>query len=354
MECHKTSSTRTRSGWSKYRHEVISCKMEIAPSPPLTIWKRRVYPIRSAKHRGERSVNWATLNYTSWERFPKQFNAHRPLQCFARLCSNALVRLWAPLRPPALPHSWTPSASCSLTRLIGLSKPRFAPFENYQCTCLVQCQFGTPWRTRTVVLSSPIDTHAFARICTSQSSHRPQWPSRQRHRKRYLIPKIICRCVARILNNAYRAQQAAAPCAPILVFLTFVAGSCFLAIWTWALGPVRPSRKRRWEDASFKVGAEDWSYVGSSAHDMLVRASPLDQHGLWWDEKCVIATRLHSVLFPGCSSAVALLIYLVCTTGWPLFTAGAATNKTAVSFLFFFPQTDWVKIWRFFAHLVWP
>ena len=45
---------------------------------------------------------------------------------------------------------------------------------------------------------------------------------------------------------------------------------------------------------------------------MSVRASPLDQHGLQWDEKFVIATRLCSVVSPGYSSAVALLIYLVC------------------------------------------
>ena len=30
---------------------------------------------------------------------------------------------------------------------------------------------------------------------------------------------------------------------------------------------------------------------------------------IWWDEKYVIATRLHSSVSPGCSSAVALLIY---------------------------------------------
>ena len=47
---------------------------------------------------------------------------------------------------------------------------------------------------------------------------------------------------------------------------------------------------------------------------MSVRASPLDQHGLQWDENQITATRLTSVVSLGCSSAVALLIYLFCTT----------------------------------------
>ena len=37
MECHKTSSTRTRSGWPKYRHLLISCKMDIAISKSTTM-----------------------------------------------------------------------------------------------------------------------------------------------------------------------------------------------------------------------------------------------------------------------------------------------------------------------------
>ena len=34
-------------------------------------------PIRSAKHQGAQSKNWEKLGFTSWERFPKQFNAQR-------------------------------------------------------------------------------------------------------------------------------------------------------------------------------------------------------------------------------------------------------------------------------------
>ena len=48
--------------------------------------------------------------------------------------------------------------------------------RNVQRTCLDQCQFGTPWRTRTAVLYSLVDTHALARMCISQNvcswSHR--------------------------------------------------------------------------------------------------------------------------------------------------------------------------------------
>ena len=55
---------------------------------------------------------------------------------------------------------------------------RFALLKSIQRTCLDQCQFGTPWRKRTAVLSSHIDTHPLARIWTSQKvcswSHRPQ------------------------------------------------------------------------------------------------------------------------------------------------------------------------------------
>ena len=37
------------------------------------------------------------------------------------------------------------------------------------------------------------------------------------------------------------------------------------------------------------------------ARALLVRALPLDQHGLEWDEKCIITVRLHCVVSPGCS-----------------------------------------------------
>ena len=57
VECHETSSTRTRSGWPKYRHKWTSCKIDIAPIPLPTIWERKGYPTRSAKHRGAPSKN---------------------------------------------------------------------------------------------------------------------------------------------------------------------------------------------------------------------------------------------------------------------------------------------------------
>ena len=51
---------------------------------------------------------------------------------------------------------------------------------------------------------------------------------------------------------------------------------------------------------------------------MSVRASPLDKQSLWLDEKCVIAFRLYSVVSPGCFSAVALLIFLICAKMYAL------------------------------------
>ena len=57
-------------------------------------------------------------------RFAHQMSAcPEPLQRFAILCVAAIpdipVRLQPPVRPPAHPPRRTPSASCSLTRLIG-------------------------------------------------------------------------------------------------------------------------------------------------------------------------------------------------------------------------------------------
>ena len=42
---------------------------------------------------------------------------------------------------------------------------------------------------------------------------------------------------------------------------------------------------------------------------MSVRASPLDQHGLEWDEQDIITTRLFFVISPGCYSDAALPIF---------------------------------------------
>ena len=77
VECHETSSTRTRSGWPKYRHKWTSCKIDIAPIPLPTIWERKVYPTRSAKHRGAPSKKCATLNFTNLAKHSEQLNAHR-------------------------------------------------------------------------------------------------------------------------------------------------------------------------------------------------------------------------------------------------------------------------------------
>ena len=127
-------------------------------------------------------------------------------------------------------------------RAVGTAvQPRFAPFlKSIQRTCLDPCQFGTPWQKRTAVLPSLVDTHALARICTSQTvcswSHRPRVHLGSVNangismaRLSAPLPDIICKCAVCILQNAYRAQQAAAV-APILVFLMFAGRCMFLAI----------------------------------------------------------------------------------------------------------------------------
>ena len=93
--------------------------------------------------------------------------------------------------------------------------------KKVQRACLDQCHFCTPWGKRTAVLSPLIDTHALARVCTFQTicswSHRPHVrfgsvnaSGISMARLSARLPKIICRCIARILQNAYRAQQASA------------------------------------------------------------------------------------------------------------------------------------------------
>ena len=104
-------------------------------------------------------------------------------------------------------------------------------------TCLDQCQFGTPWRKRAAVLSSPIGTHALARIwtflvpppsCPSAASTQTatQWPASVLLYPNYLWvsgphPSDCFPCPA---------SRSFEPCAPKLVFLTLVAGACFFAV----------------------------------------------------------------------------------------------------------------------------
>ena len=78
--------------------------------------------------RGRWKSAGSARRYAKGGRVAHQLSAcWKPLQRVARLCvaalADALVRLQPPLRAPAFPHGWTPSASCSLTRLIGCPKP---------------------------------------------------------------------------------------------------------------------------------------------------------------------------------------------------------------------------------------
>ena len=134
--------------------------------------------------------------------------------------------------------------------------------KKVQRTCQDQCQFGTPWRKRTAVLSSLVDTHALARVCTSQIvcswSRRPHvWhgcvnvSGISMARLSSPLSEIICRCIARVLQDAYGAQQVAAM-DQVLQSL-----SCFRKK-NFSAGSFVPNGKRRWEDAFFKVGGTRW------------------------------------------------------------------------------------------------
>ena len=58
MEFHKTSSTKTKSGWPRCKNWLIDCKMDIATSPSSKTWNKKAYSMCSARNQ---SASWKCL-----------------------------------------------------------------------------------------------------------------------------------------------------------------------------------------------------------------------------------------------------------------------------------------------------
>ena len=107
--------------------------------------------------------------------------------------------------------------------------------KSIQRAWLDHCQFGTPWRKRTAVLSSLIDT----RHCTDLHFSNglflvppPSCPSRQRQRKRYLNGPAHCsptRNHIQVCGPHLSTSRIYGPCAPILVFVMYRGQCMFLS-----------------------------------------------------------------------------------------------------------------------------